>query len=299
MKENRSAFSPLDWEQGKNDGQFVRVRIASSADIIPQKWQTKTEIPPPLLFRSNERWLCDWSDGDFEEGKFSIDDNGGGENYTLTLKFRSRVAPIDFQAWYNHTLKKQQVCLELTDANTNERIFNPFDVSYKINQQQVNGDMAEYELTFVRSKLIDNSDRIISVVTDCSTSITKFVMASGKPENYKIIAVQGNKVLGDVYDGETGIVNLEDGKYIGYAIPKNFEYEFLFAPSRGLPYLVIDPRGDFTVFASITFEVKCNSCLLEIKEIEEIFDCTMQILSIEEITTLAENEGILVTGINS
>lgn len=277
MKENRSALTPLDWEQGKNDGQFVRIRIASSADIVPQKWQTKTEIPPPLLFMGSERWLCDWSDGDFEEGKFSIDDNGGGENYILTLKFRSRVAPIDFQAWYNQTLKKQQVCLELQDNNSNERVFNPFDVSYKVNETQANGEMTEYELTFQRSKLLEQKDRIVSVITDCESGITKFVFASGKPDLYNIAAIISLDEEPDYAAGETGIY-LIDGKYHGIAKLKG--------------------QSDAELL-KFDFEVKCNSCQLEIMEIVEVFDCDLQILSIEEITTLAENEGILVTGLNT
>ena len=274
MKENRSVFSPLDWEQGKNDGQFVRIRIASSADIIPQKWQTKTEIPPPLLFVGSERWLCDWSDGDFEEGKFLIDDS---ENYSLTLKFRSKVAPIDFQEWFQQTLRKQQVCLELHDNNGNERVFNPFDVSYKVNESQTNGEMTEYELSFQKSKLIEQKDRIVSVVTDCESGITKFVFASGKPELYKIAAINNLDEEPDFADGDTGIY-LTDGKYTGIAKAKGF----------------IDAQK-----MTIDFEVKCQVCELQINEIEELFDCKLQILSIEEITTLAENEGTLIIGINT
>ena len=277
MKEKRSAFSPLDWEQGKNDGQFVRIRIASSADIIPQKWQTKTEIPPPLLFRGSERWLCDWSDGDFEEGKFSIDDSGTGENYTLTLKFRSKVAPIDFQTWYNENLKKQQVCLELHDGNGNERVFNPFDVNYKVSENQSNGEMTEYELNFVRSKLLEQKDRIVSVSTDCNTGITKFVFASGKPELYLISAGIAENSLIDFEAANDGLT-LQNGKYTGYAKLAN---------ALNADYLKYD------------FEVKCGGCSLEITEIQEVFDCDLAITSIEEITTLAENEGILVTGLNS
>ncbi|GAB2648661.1 hypothetical protein GCM10027035_48040 [Emticicia sediminis] len=277
MIENRSAVSPLDWEQGKNDGQFVRIRIASSADIIPQKWQTKTEIPPPLLFKSNERWLCDWSDGDFEEGKFSIDDSGSGENYTLTLKFRSKVAPVYFQAWYNETLKKQQVCLELHDANANERVFNPFDVSYKVNQEQVNGDMTEYELVFVRSKLLEQKDRIVSVITDCENGLTKFVFASGMPELYMIACVESEFEIPVFTEAVDGIENIADGKYTGYAqLKSNLAVEYL----------------------RYEFEVKCNVSVLEILEIEEVYDSNLEILGIEEVTDRVENEGILVTGIN-
>ena len=275
MKKNRSAFSPLDWEQGKNDGQFVRIRIASSADIVPQKWQTKTEIPPPLLFKGSERWLCDWSDGDFEEGKFSIDDSGAGENYILTLKFRSRVAPIDFQAWYNQTLKKQQVCLELHDNNSNERVFNPFDVNYKVNETQANGEMTEYELTFQRSKLIEQKDRIVSVITDCESGVTKFVFASGKPELYEIAAITALDEEPDFGQGETGI-NLSDGNYYGIARLKTNN----------------ESRLEYQ------FKVKCNASQLEILSIEEVFDNQLTILAIEEVFDRVENEGILVTGIN-
>ncbi len=277
MIEKRSAFSPLDWEQEKNDGQFVRIRIASSADIVPQKWQTKTEIPPPLLFRGSERWLCDWSDGDFEEGKFTIDDNGTGENYTLSLKFRSRVAPIDFQTWYNQTLRKQQVCLELTDANGNERVFNPFDVSYKVNQEQSNGNMTEYELIFVRSKLIEQDDRIVSVLTNYQTGLTMFVFASGKPELYNISYVANESEIPEFVDAIDGIEGIPDGKYIAYAqLKSNVDAKFL----------------------KFEFEVKCNASVLEIFEIEEVFDSTLRILGIEEITDRVENEGTLITGIN-
>lgn len=278
MNETRSAESPLDWEQGRNDGQFVRIRIASSAEIIPQKWQTKTEIPPPLLFQSSERWLCDWSDGDFEEGKFSIDDNGGGENYSLSLKFRSRVSPIDFQDWFQQNLKKQQVCLELHDNNGNERVFNPFDVSYKVSQQQVNGEMTEYELTFVRSKLIEQKDRITAVITNCDTALTYFVFKNGRPELYQIAFVDNESIIPDFVEATEGIPGITDGKYIGYAqLKSNLEADYL----------------------RYEFEVKCSDCELSISEIEEIFDCTLSITAIEEITTLAENEGILVTGLNA
>lgn len=279
MKENRSAFSPLDWKQGKNDGQFVRVRIASSADIIPQKWQTKTEIPPPLLFKSIEKWFCDWSDGDFEEGKFSIDDSNVGENYTLSLKFRSRVAPIDFQNWYYQTLRKQQVCLELTDANGNERVFNPFDVSYKVNQQQVNGEMTEYELIFVRSKLIEQDDRIVSVLTNCQTGLTKFVFASGKPELYQIAYVESDFEIPDFVDAMDGIENIPDGKHIAYAqIKGNLDAKYL----------------------KFEFEVKCNASVLEIFQIEEVLDNELAILEIEEVLdeVIEGNQGTVVIGIN-
>lgn len=273
MNKKRSVSSPLDWENGKNDGSFVRIRIASSADIVPQKWQTKTEITPPLLFLSSERWICDWSDGDFENGKFSIDDSAGGENYTLSLKFLSRTAPIDFQTWYEKTLKKQQVCLELTDANSNERVFNPFDVIYKFQQQTTNGEMTEYEVLFVRSKLIEQKDRIVSVLTDCETGITKFVFASGKPELYNISCEKDNAVFSA--SGENGFEDLTDGQYLGFAVLKNGDVQFL----------------------KTTFQVQCSNCVLSVTEIEEVFDCTLSITSIEEVTGLAGNQGKLVTGI--
>lgn len=275
MNEKRSAFSPLDWEQGKNDGQFVRIRIASSADIIPQKWQTKTEIPPPLLFKGSERWLCDWSDGDFEEGKFLIDD---GENYSLVLKFRSKVAPIDFQVWFTQNLKKQQVCLELHDGNGNERVFNPFDVSYKVSEQQANGEMTEYELNFVRSKLLEQKDRIISVVTDCENSLTKFVFANGKPELYEITAVENLDEIPIFTHGVAGITELEDGQYYGLArLKSNHNYVLTYE-----------------------FRVQCNAKQLKIIEIEEVFDSTLVISGIEEVfdEVIIENEGTLITGLN-
>jgi hypothetical protein len=219
--------------------------------------------------------LCDWSDGDFENGKFSIDDSGNGENYTLSLKFLSKLAPADFQIWWGETLRKQQVCVELTDANDNERVFNPFDVSYKYDESSSNGEMTAYELIFVRSKVFELKDRIVSVVTDCESGITKFVFASGKPELY-IIAAE-NEAGTVIEAGEIGFNNLSDGKYKGHA------------------RLKIDRPGSIKT----EFIVKCSTCTLTVNEVVEIFDCTLSITDIEEITGLAENEGTIVIGINS
>lgn len=279
MNTLRSTDTPFDFRNMPNVGSFERIRIANSQDIVQQKWQTQTELVPPLLFRHSEQWICDWSNGDFEDGSFSIEDgsNAGNENYQLNLIFLSALAPIDFQAWFNKVLKHQQVCVELSDANGNERVFNPFEVSYKFGQKSNHAEMNQYELIFKRSKLMtDDTDRILNVNTDCETGITKFVFANGQPGLYQIVYGIEDEILDEV-DGAIGFTGILDGRYNGYAYRK-------------------DGLGDVL---TTVFVVKCNDCVLEIASIKEVFDCTLSITSISEISGLAENEGILVTGINS
>jgi len=164
-------------------GGVYSLRLAYSADIITQRFQTDSEIIPPLKFLNDENWVTGW-EGQFLQAQLVIEEfqseDGITEEYQFQAFLDSFCTERIFRAWWTKYLKGRSFCAELTDMNGFLRILNPFRITYKYFGTREYSETNRYELIFKRAK-INDYESVFSVCKPTLLSITELKFEVCKP----------------------------------------------------------------------------------------------------------------------
>lgn len=221
-----------------NVGGFLRLRLAYSKDIIQQELQSDTEIPQ-IIFASAEKWIADYEINDYFTADLKIEeslaDSGSVENYSFKTVHEVDADRVAFRLWYDKNIRNRRFALEISKINDLTICVNPFLITYTYLGKGQFADKYRYELSFTRTKLINNNNHTIKII-DKITSVAKLY-----------VGIASNDVTINVFDNITSslfnfgysitndintvtyqndptnnvLINLVDGSYFFFAVHRS------------------------------------------------------------------------------
>lgn len=140
-------------------GGFFRLQLAYSKDILQQSYQSDSEIEQ-LVFLEGEKYVSSWDYAENFTGELNIEtaigEFGTQDNFSFKAILEVDIEPADFQKWHNTQIRNRRLALELTSNNEFVRVLNPFMMTYKYIGTSTFENLNRYELTFQRTRLVDN-----------------------------------------------------------------------------------------------------------------------------------------------
>jgi hypothetical protein len=140
-------------------GGFYSLRLSYSKDILQQAYQSDTQVEA-MVFLEGEKYIASWDYAQNFVGDLKIEsaiaEFVNNDKFSFKAVLEVDVEPMVFDKWYNQEIRNQRLALELSNNNNFVRVINPFTMDYTYIGNGSFENVNRYELTFQRTRLIEN-----------------------------------------------------------------------------------------------------------------------------------------------